>query len=218
MVRAGHDRTQWIIQVWVARACNTLRPMSLWVSIAWWLESIESSGHGRWLNYWGMHDFVGAPPQPYCQLREELQRMTWYTISIRLPLLELYQVFQWSVSPQEICMSSACTEGGPKVFIPTQHSSSFIPSCDRLKSKGEPCAQPIRGLSGGPQSVTKPWWPEDIYPSHYPYMRPQRGLIKSLRASWYLNKSTNTLTRVCISIVFTLPYLYCCLWLCSLSF
>jgi hypothetical protein len=37
----------------------------------------------------------------------------------------------------------------------------------------------------------------------------RRGLAKSLHASRYLGKNTNTLTEIYISIIFKLPHLHC---------
>jgi hypothetical protein len=41
------------------------------------------------------------------------------------------------------------------------------------------------------------------------YVGLQRGLEGSLRVSWYLDKNTDTLMRVCISITLKLLHFYC---------
>lgn len=141
--------------------------MSLWMCIARSMNITESYGGGRWLRYCGALCFRRCSSSALLSTEAELQRTTWYTISACPLLLKSCQVFRWSASPQEIHTFSTCVECGPRLFTPTQHvflAHSWL--CPTKVSWRGPCPQPIKGLSGGPWNITKPWWSGDIYPPH----------------------------------------------------
>lgn len=141
--------------------------MSLRMCIARWLGITESFVCRRRICYWGVSYFGRGSSSVLLPTEEELQRKTRYMISVHPPLLESCRV----PDDQRVLRRFA----RPLHVWNASQESSRLHNCRprslRVTQNWSPWGHtpgPLGAFSGGPQSITKPWWPGDIYPPKAP--------------------------------------------------